>query len=207
MLDNLIKFAQEHDVKNFLYVSSWVVHFPRCPLGASYLEMKRRCEQRLLQSEIVNPRIVRPSVVTGQGLSWTRILKNLSPFALLIPPRLSRSFVTIDEVCLCIDKIIDEQTHSRIVTCLGTRISLAEKAREYRSRTPSLPVWSTAGVIVLLILIIVLVFAPQSRMPIFASLGALFLVFLALGYTLPIVLGSLSDYFAGFIETSVRPRK
>ena len=85
MLDNLIKFADDHGIENVLYVSSWVVHFPRRPISASYIEMKRRCEHRLLNSGIRNPRIIRPSVVVGPGLAWTRILKRLAPFAALIP--------------------------------------------------------------------------------------------------------------------------
>ena len=109
MLDNLVKFAQQHEVKNFLYVSSWVVHFPRRRLAASYIEMKRQCEQRLLQSGIPKVRIIRPSVVVGPGLSWTKILKRLSPFAAVIPPKFSRSFVPIDEVNSCIDNVLLDQ--------------------------------------------------------------------------------------------------
>lgn len=204
MLDNLLKFADQHNVKNFLYVSSWVVHFPHRLIGASYIKMKRRCEQRLLESKIANPCIVRPSVIIGPGLSWTRVLKKLAPYASLIPPQFSRSFVTIDEVCHCIDKIIEGQTHSNVVTCLGTRRSLAEKARERRTGRVSRPVWSIIGAISLLILVTI-VFAPQFRATIIASLGICFVLLLGLRYTLPAILGYLSDYFAGFVERRFEP--
>ena len=163
MLNNLVKFAQQHEVKNFLYVSSWVVHFPRRRLAASYIEMKRQCEQRLLQSGISNVRIIRPSVVVGPGLSWTRILKRLAPFAALIPAGFSRSFVTIDEVNACIDNVISGQSESVVVTCLGKRMSLAAKARDYRSPNTQLISWSIGLALVVTILAGVFLAGPQQR--------------------------------------------
>ena len=205
MLDNLIKFAEQHEVEGFLYVSSWVVHFPRRPIAASYIKMKRRCEQRLLQSGIPKVRIIRPSVVVGTGLSWTKILKRLAPYAALIPTQFSRSFVTIDEVNSCIDGLISSHSESVVVTCLGKRMSLAAKAREYRSSKTTRLSWSIAFAAVVTILAGVSVAGPQQLSSTILILGACLLIAWAFRQTLPAMLGSVSDYFAGFVERRFDP--
>ncbi|MEO1614716.1 MAG: FAD-binding protein, partial [Planctomycetota bacterium] len=205
MLDNLVKFAEQHEVENFLYVSSWVVHFPRRRLAASYIEMKRRCEQRLLQSGIPKVRIIRPSVVVGSGLSWTKILKRLALFAAVIPAKFSRSFVTIDEVNSCIDNVISSQSESVVVTCLGKRMSLAAKAREYRSPKTLLISRSIVVAVVVAILAGVFVAGPQRLSSTILILGGCLLVAWTVRQTLPALLGSVSDYFAGFVECRFDP--
>jgi uncharacterized protein YbjT (DUF2867 family) len=205
MLDNLVDFAQQHQIKNFLYVSSWVVHFPRRRLAASYIEMKRQCEQRLLQSGISKVRIIRPSVVVGPGLSWTKILKRLAPFTAIIPAGFSRSFVTIDEVNSCIEKVISDQSKSVVVTCLGNRISLAAKAREYRSPKTQLISWSISVAIVVTILSGVFLAGPQQLNSTILILGGCLSVAWVLRQALPTLLGSVSDYFAGFVERRFDP--
>src|SRR5215469_18359532 len=99
MLRNLLDFAREHHVKNFVYASSWVIHFPSKPIKQEYVTMKRACERELDQARSwLNIYIVRPSVVLGDQLLWDRILRKISSFYPLIPRSFTRSFVDISEV-------------------------------------------------------------------------------------------------------------
>lgn len=206
MLDNLIKFADENGIDNFLFVSSWVVHFPRRPIGAGYIEMKRRCEQRLLDSDISHARILRPSVVVGPELSWTKILQRLAPIANFIPPGFSRSFVTFDEVCTSIEKIINGKTHSKVITCLGQRQPLAEKAREFRTPTGRLIGASLVALLVLLVFASIAVSSLRPTPMIIATLLGGAFALAAVWYALPALLASVSDYFAGFFVWKFDPQ-
>ena len=203
MLNNLIKFAKENEVKNFLYVSSWVVHFPSRPVGASYIEMKRQCERHLLESDVPNAWIVRPSVVEGDGLSWSKILKRLAPIAALLPPGFSRSFVSVEEVADCVSDVIQSESGPRIVTCLGRRMPLAEKAAEYRDADSMSVIPWLIGVAVVMI---VCLLATQPTRGTLLILLSIFAAVWATWYGLPTILGSISDYFAGFVCRRFEPQ-
>lgn len=74
MLRHLLEFAREHHVKNFIYASSWVIHFPAKPIKQEYVTMKRACEEELERArDWLHVYIVRPSVVLGDQLLWDRI--------------------------------------------------------------------------------------------------------------------------------------
>src|SRR5215469_11089703 len=108
MLRHLLDFAREHHVKNFIYASSWVIHFPTKPIKQEYVTMKRACERELDQAgDWLNVYIVRPSVVLGDQLLWDRILRNMANFYPLIPANFTRSFVDVNEVTDTIEGIID----------------------------------------------------------------------------------------------------
>ncbi|MFG0287062.1 MAG: FAD-binding protein [Rhodopirellula sp. JB044] len=203
MLDNLIAFAKEHRVDHFLYVSSWVVHFPHRPISASYIEMKRRCEERLLASELHQVQIVRPSVVVGDNLSWTKTLKRLAPWSPLIPHGFSRSFVTVDEVSEVIGDVIAGKQPSPVITVLGRRQPLAEKAAEHQEEFGAWPCWLAIVVGVAALFVITgKAVSPDRYWP---TVVLVFLVGGAFWMLLPKLLGCLSDYFAGFVERRFEP--
>src|SRR5215469_1774807 len=134
MLRNLLDFAREHHVENFLYVSSWVIHFPSKPIKQEYVTMKRACERELDQArDWLNVYIVRPSVVVGGDLVWDGVLRKISSFYPLIPRSFTRSFVDISEVSGTIKGIIEGQIHGKTITLLGHRQSLREMAKQYSS--------------------------------------------------------------------------
>ena len=201
MLDNLLAFARQHHVRNFLYVSSWVVHFPRRPIGAGYIEMKRQCERRLLESGLENVRIVRPSVVLGEGLSWSRTLARLGIVAPLIPRTVSRSFVHVEEVVQVVRAMIEDRTGVQIVTALGTRSSLAAKARE-QAGSSSWPL----GIGVVLCVALVFAMSPVGQwLGILLGLAILAALLWVGRWLLVHCLAGLSDYFAGFVVTRFEP--
>jgi nucleoside-diphosphate-sugar epimerase len=74
MLRHLLDFAREHQVKNIVYTSSWVIHFPSKPIKQEYVTMKRACERELDQArDWLNVYIVRPawlSAVTSSGMGF-----------------------------------------------------------------------------------------------------------------------------------------
>lgn len=214
MIDHLIEFARQHHCKNFLYFSSWVVHFPERVFSAEYIKMKRHCEQRLRESGLPNVCILRPSVVLGDGLSWTRILSRIAPFGNWIPKRVTRSFTSIEEVCGQVVRLIDGDSTSTTITVLGKRRPLGEQAiasvqnttdqtRPFRFLDPVYVRILIAGV-----LSISLTAAWWSSSAILLAC-ALALVGL-LGITfLPRVVATtaswVSDYFAGFAVRTFQP--
>lgn len=224
MLEHLLQFAAEHRVKNFLYISSWVVHFPQRLISASYIEMKRRCEQRLLKAKlekdgIDNLAIIRPSVVLGPGLAWSRTLTRLAPWSWLLPTRLTRSFVSSNEVSLAIEKVISGETKSNVVTVLGTRQSLARKATQHRRVHHSLSKWVAATLAIVAAASALLVASNEEMLELSlntmgsaSTVRKLLIVGTGLAffgalvqYALPYLLGAVSDYFAGFVDRFFEP--
>ena len=205
MIENLEAFAREHEVPHFLYVSSWVVHFPARPLKASYIRMKRACERRLMESGISGLRILRPSVVLGDGLTWTRLLRKLSPIHPLIPGNFSRSFVEIEDLLGTFDLMIDGMTDAQVITKLGQRSSLRSKARGHQSRVTEL-VWDALPLLLsvttgVAFTVLILRGYVSLTLALLAALCFGFLVWKAV----PIILGSVSDYFAGFVVRRFEP--
>src|SRR5215469_2171377 len=132
MLRNLLDFAREHQVENFIYASSWVVHFPAKPIKQEYVTMKRACERELDQAtNWLNVYVIRPSVVIGDGLVWDHVLEKLSGFYPLIPGNFTRSFVAVDEVSSTIEGILDGRIKGKRITLLGQRRQLRDMARHY----------------------------------------------------------------------------
>ena len=204
MLEHLIGFANQQRVPHFIYMSSWVVHFPRRPIGAGYIEMKRRCELRLDEADLPLVQIVRPSVVIGKGLAWTRTLRRLAFVTPLISRRFSRSFVDVDDVVDAIEKMIDGKIRSRAVTVLGYRVPLDEKASEYRG----FPQVAISLLIFLLLLGTCWIIGFQTTVSLRTLtkwIGGTVAFLALLRVTLPIALSYSSDYFAGFVERHFEP--
>ena len=197
MLRHLLEFAREHHVKNFVYASSWVIHFPAKPIKQEYVTMKRACEQELDQArDWLNVYIVRPSVVMGDQLLWDRILRKIADVYPLIPGNFTRSFVDVNEVTGTIKGIIEGGIESRTITLLGQRQSLRDMAKRYSTRQGIGKIWLGGG-IVLAALFAYLIVGLHSRLAeaiLLELLAAWLLGTVALKYLVP----EFHEYFAGF---------
>jgi hypothetical protein len=204
MLRHLLDFAREHHVKNFVYTSSWVIHFPSKPIKQEYVTMKRACERELDQArDWLNVYIVRPSVVVGGDLVWDGILRKISSFYPLIPRSFTRSFVDVSEVSRTIKGIIDGQIQSTRITLLGHRRSLREMAKRYSFHRSIGIVWPV-GSILLAALILWGVLALHSGLAetvLLVLVAACMLGAVGLTYILP----GIHEYFSGFRYFSFYP--
>jgi hypothetical protein len=204
MLRHLLDFAREHQVKNFVYASSWVVHFPPKPIKQEYVTMKRACERELDQArDWLDVYIIRPSVVVGGDLVWDRVLRKAASFYPLIPRSFTRSFVDVHDVSRTIKGIIEGQVQSTRITLLGHRRSLREMTKRYSSRWSTAKLW-LVGTILLAALFLCCVLALHSR------LAEAILVGLVAGWTLgavglTYVLPWTHEYFSGFKYYSFYP--
>jgi len=223
MLRKLLECARENNIPNFLYVSSWVVHFPKACFREEYIEMKRQCEQLLIEQKelpecIKTVQIVRPSVVTGKGLSWSRVLTRLSLISPLIPRAFTRSFLPVEELNQAIASIIAEEKefiaetdHSRVsaVTLLGQRTSLSEKSAENaRSDLPPI-VWGVIRPLLWLVALFIFIW-PQSTLGVSREfvcllLVAIYLIAWFLQKPFPFIISKVSDYLAGFVCIRFEP--
>ena len=197
MLRHLLEFAREHHVKNFIYASSWVIHFPAKPIKQEYVTMKRACEEELERArDWLHVYIVRPSVVLGDQLLWDRILRKIANVYPLIPGNFTRSFVDVNEITETIKGIIEGRMESKTITLLGQRQSLREMARRYSSHKDSGKLWLGGGIL-LVALFAYLIVGLHSRLAegVFLGLLAAWLLGTAvLKYLVP----EIHEYFAGF---------
>jgi hypothetical protein len=204
MLRHLLDFAREHQVKNFVYTSSWVIHFPSKPIKQEYVTMKRACERELDQArDWLNVYIVRPSVVVGGDLVWDSVLRKLAGFYPLIPRSFTRSFVDVSEVSGTIKGIIDGQIQSSRITLLGHRRSLREMAKQYSSRRSTGKLWLVGSILVaaLLLCCIVTLHSQLIETILLGLVAAWVLGAAGLTYLLPWV----HEYFSGFRYFSFFP--
>ncbi|MEM6451744.1 MAG: NAD-dependent epimerase/dehydratase family protein [Cyanobacteria bacterium P01_D01_bin.105] len=234
MLNNMLKFAQQNNVTHFIYVSSWVVHFPRGLLRNNYIETKRACEELLFSQEeipecIENVYIVRPSVVLGKGLLWSKVLTKLASVHPVIPKAFTRSFITIEQLNQEIASLIlqGERLESKepkgkskdrasvtAITLLGERDTLASKASE-QAHSEFLPLLGATAESLRWILWLApplfLVLLPQSSNGLLKDREAYYLIFLyglilLTVRALPSLLARASDYLSGFVNTCFEPQ-
>ncbi len=149
MLLNILNFARQNKVRNFLYLSTWGVQFRnKSSTGpkflerirnAQYIEMKKQCEKELHDSgksnDDFNIRILRPSVIIGGNLQWDRILQTNSLILSAFSHSISRCFVHIDEVVGHVMNFMEGREPLKTVTSLGMRIPIASVAACYRDKS------------------------------------------------------------------------
>lgn len=223
MLRHLLQCAEENNISNFLYMSSWVVHFPEAYLHDEYIKMKRQCEQFLsnrknLPDCIKNIQIIRPSVVTGKGLAWSNVLTDLSAIAPIIPRSFTRSFLTIEELNQTIESIIAHKKNSisstknpqiSTLTLLGQRATLSEKAAEHAPSDVPSTIWKIMKPLFGAIAITLLIWPPStlgiSRDILLCLFAAIYLLTGFYQKVLPLILAKVSDYLAGFVYTRFEP--
>uniref|UniRef100_A0A7S3YCN7 FAD-binding PCMH-type domain-containing protein n=2 Tax=Lotharella globosa TaxID=91324 RepID=A0A7S3YCN7_9EUKA len=131
MVSNLLKLAEVRGIPNFCFFSSWVVSFPSRLVREPYLRMKGQCEQIIKDFCTEKGKhflIVRPSVVIGENLSWTRTLNRLWYIRHLIPRNMFRCWISIDQVTNAVEthfKAVDDgRAESKIMQLLGERETL-----------------------------------------------------------------------------------
>jgi len=215
MLANLeqltVSIPQLFSRTNFLYVSSWVVHFSKGLISADYIRMKRACEARIQQADFSgcfqSIRIIRPSVVLGEGLGWTQLLAKLSIIAPLIPKAYSRSFIQIEELCQIFQDMITQKYSARVITALGVRDTISNAAAKHASSDTSLLIWFTLRRLVLPVGSIAIALLPFWFPHVQVVLTALAILLLVWCYQhlLPDIIGKLSDYSSGFVSTVFYP--
>ena len=197
MLRNLLDFASEHHIENFIYASSWVIHFPSRPIKQEYVTMKRACERELDQAgDWLNVYIVRPSVVIGDQLVWDRVLRKLSSFYPLIPGNFTRSFVAVDEVSSTIEGILDGRIDRKRITILGQRRSLRHMARQYGSHGKVTGAWLVGGLLLAAVFGYCLLGLHSGAAEIIL-LGLVAVWALGTAF-LKLVVPEIHEYFAGF---------
>eukprot|EP00466_Bigelowiella_natans_P011108 jgi/Bigna1/91513/estExt_fgenesh1_pg.C_1030048 len=128
MVANLLRLAAERNIPNICFFSSWVVSFPSRLVMEPYLKMKGQCENLIKDFCNKNGKhyfIVRPSVVIGENLSWSRTLNRLWYVRQLIPRNMFRCWISIDHVAAAVDhhlKAVEEKRgESRVMQLLGER--------------------------------------------------------------------------------------
>ncbi|NJN73864.1 MAG: FAD-binding protein [Limnothrix sp. RL_2_0] len=223
MLRNLLQCAEENNISNFLYMSSWVVHFPEAYLHDEYIKMKRQCEQflsdkRNLPDCIKTVQIIRPSVVIGKGLAWSNVLTDLSAIAPIIPKAFTRSFLSIKELNQTIESIINhnkisisntENLQVLTLTLLGQRASLSEKAAEHAPSDIPSTIWKLIKPLFGAIAILLLIWSPNilgiSREIILCLFAITYLLISFYQKILPLILAKISDYLAGFFYIRFEP--
>jgi len=145
MVANLLRLAAERNIPNICFFSSWVVSFPSRLVMEPYLKMKGQCENLIKDFCNKNGKhyfIVRPSVVIGENLSWSRTLNRLWYVRQLIPRNMFRCWISIDHVAAAVDhhlKAVEEKRgESRVMQLLGERESLFHATH---TRTVSSTLW------------------------------------------------------------------
>lgn len=131
MLKNLLKVAETRNVPNFCFFSSWVVSFPGRLVREPYLRMKGLCEKMIRDFCGKHGKrylIVRPSVVIGENLSWSRTLNRLWYVRQLIPRNMFRCWISIDQVTAAVEThfkaVEDGRAGSKVMQLLGERETL-----------------------------------------------------------------------------------
>mmetsp|Transcript_31163 Transcript_31163/g.54785 ORF Transcript_31163/g.54785 Transcript_31163/m.54785 type:complete len:668 (+) Transcript_31163:22-2025(+) len=145
MVSNLLELTTRRGIPNFCFFSSWVVSFPRRLVREPYLKMKGECEKQIREFCGQHDKhflIVRPSVVIGENLSWTRTLNRLWYVRHLIPRNMFRCWISIDQVTSAVDhhfKAVEMgRAESRVMQLLGERESLYQATQ---SRTLTSDHW------------------------------------------------------------------
>jgi len=131
MVSNLLQLAKERNIPNICFFSSWVVSFPSRLVMEPYLKMKGQCEKQIKEFCKQHKKhylIVRPSVVLGENLSWSRTLNRLWYVRQLIPRNMFRCWIGIDKITTAVEKhfkaVDEDNADSRIMQLLGERESL-----------------------------------------------------------------------------------
>ncbi|GAB5361809.1 hypothetical protein AAMO2058_000744500 [Amorphochlora amoebiformis] len=145
MVTNLLKLSEDLKIPNFCFFSSWVVSFPGRLVREPYLRMKGQCEKQIKEfcdTKGKNYLIVRPSVVIGENLSWSRTLNRLWYIRQLIPRNMFRCWISIDQVTAAVEShfraVEQERAESKVMQLLGERETLFQATY---SRTLSSKKW------------------------------------------------------------------
>jgi hypothetical protein len=160
MLSGLLDVAEARGIPNFCFFSSWVVSFPKRLVREPYLRMKDQCEamvRKFCGSHGKRYLIVRPSVVVGEKLNWSRTLNRLWYVRHLIPRNMYRCWISVDQITAAVmanfKAMEDGCAAGKVVQLLGERESLYEAtaSRTVAAEHPS-PLPGTLGLIMLWLL-------------------------------------------------------